>query len=156
MWLLLWIISLGKSPEAEDESHLWKTPACCSSILFVYGQNLSYVLHSCMHVLWGQSCMNSIWKGEEAEVISGCSDKERSTGWGRWGRIRYASAGIYCPTRVRGKSDWRAPSRKIKGNSPSCRHVCPLRLEVMNSILHDLIAVATRRSPMVIHRPWQL
>lgn len=51
MWLLLWIISLGKSPEAEDESHLWKTPACCSSILFVYGQNLSYVLHSCMHVL---------------------------------------------------------------------------------------------------------
>lgn len=37
-----------------------------------------------------------------------------------------------------------AASRKIIGNSPSCRHGCPLRLELMKSILRDLIAVATR------------
>lgn len=78
--LPLWIILLGKSPVAADQPCLWKSPAHYSSIPFVYGQTPSCVLYPPTWVPRGQSCMNNIWKGEEAAVIFGHSDKQSSTG----------------------------------------------------------------------------
>lgn len=72
-----------------------------------------------MRVVGGQSCMNNIWTG--GRVIFGCSDKERSPGWERRGRMRHVSVCI-SPTRGRGKFSWRGSKREshMDWSQPFC------------------------------------